>query len=117
MADKIMNADFLADIKPIVEDASKHISKSKKQLRDDISGNNSVICGELTNYYVFESSFSKGKIPLIFQLYVIPKIEESIRDLLYWNYPHIQSPKHRQECFHFWGDFPISYEKAEEMWK
>ena len=54
-----MHADFLADIKALVEDASKHISKRvkirdlSKQLRDDISGNNPVICGELINYYVF----------------------------------------------------------------
>ena len=105
-----------------------------KQLRDEVKNYTPVFCGELANSYVFgdssedfDSSLSKEALTQIFQLYVTPLVEEMVMDLLYWNFPHIQSPDHRkllckEHCprcggFHSCEDCQISWEEAKEKWK
>ena len=80
--EKIVGADFLADIKAIVEEASKQISKEAKisdlpeRPRDRNHGACPILRGELVDRNVFALPYTKEEISRIFQLFFIPKAEE-----------------------------------------
>ena len=95
MDEKTMGADFHADIKVIVEEASKQISKEAKisdlpeRLRDRIHGARPVLRGQLVDRNVFALPYTKEEISRIFQLFFIPKAEEIVRELLVENFPDL----------------------------
>ena len=136
MFEKLMQADFLAKIKAVVDDASRNISKRviikdlSKQIRDGVKNYNVVFLHHLYGVGVldnsgsdFDDNLTEEALSRIFQLYVIPEADKMMTELLYDNFPHVQSPRHRNEhclnCggFHSMWDCPTSLEEAEENWK
>ena len=85
MFEKLMQADFLAKIKAVVDDASRNISKRviikdlSKQVRDEVKNYNVVFLHHLYEVGVLDNSGSdfddnptEEALSRIFQLYVIP---------------------------------------------